>query len=361
MSRPNVPAVVHDRPTKGPGNGEQPQRAGAPPRRDHGRRPRLHRLEAIAALVIFCLALLWAFVLAQDIRRPARELHEGLVRRAPASAADGPQADLDEDGLADAEEDALLARFAPRPLLAPDDPSLPANVGWIRARTALSASGPTFMGAVVAPGPFTHDTRRGSRDPADWTVYGHAYARADGGVELQYWFYFPYNEGPLFFDHESDWEHVSVELGPDRLPRDLALAAHNHNAPGRRVAWKDVARTGNHPFFLVAAGTHAAYLEADGAPFWERFAVCPRQPDGTPDPGRCQALVWRPGEPLSEGGSPLVNVGERGHVRPDVNDAFFMTYAGFWGAAVPVFGSAAPYGPPYQRGFCVDARAGTCR
>ncbi len=262
-------------------------------------------------------------------------------------------ADRDADGLPDTAEDALLATYAPRPLLAADDACLPASVRWVRGRMSRLFGGHRLLGTLVGAS-LPDAARAGSGHRGDWTVYGHAYPRADGGVELQYWFYFPFNDGPLFFDHDSDWEHVSVELAADGTPRFFALAAHDDNAPGRRVPWEAVPRDGTHPRYLVAAGTHAAYLTAGDAPFWERLPVCSQ--------GGCEGREWRPGAPADEGGSPLVNVGEMD--RPlglaDEERGFF-DYAGVWGPVVPAFAASSPWGPPLQRGFCVDARPGSCR
>ncbi|HEX8705869.1 MAG TPA: hypothetical protein VF815_43945, partial [Myxococcaceae bacterium] len=58
-------------------------------------------------------------------------------------------------------------------------------------------------------------THNGSTNPADWKVYGHVYKNALGGVNVQYWYFFPYNDGPSGFNHESDWEHINVRLAAD--------------------------------------------------------------------------------------------------------------------------------------------------
>ncbi len=315
-----------------------------------------HRAEAALALVLFVVAILWAFGLSERVRHfPALHLPVGR-------AAAVQPGDVDGDGLPDAEEDGLLHRYAPLGLLAADDPAYPASVRWVRERTALARTGPDFMGLVIPARAFPAAVRRGSRDPRDWTIYGHAYPRADGGVELQYWFYYPFNKAALIFDHESDWEHVSVELDAQRRPVFFALANHHHIAPGTRVPWARVPRSGDHPWFCIASGTHAAYLYGRDAPFWERVVDLPRRADGTPIVSGNAVRVVRPGAPASEGGSPLVNVGERGRPRSDGDPSgFFTSYAGLWGAAVPVIGTAAPYGPPYQRSFCVDAKPGSCR
>jgi hypothetical protein len=329
----------------------------APPHRDHGKGRLLHRLDAIVALVLFVVAIVWAFVLSQHLPNPIfQQLGSRAERLSGVVVTAG---DLDHDGLPDALEDELLARYAPDALLSPDDPSKPASIEWLRARQELALDGPRLFGVLVPGRRFDAETRRGSPDPSDWVVYGHSFPRFDGGVVLQYWFYFPYNDGPFVFDHESDWEHVTVELGPDREPELFALARHGHNAPGKVIPWAEVPKEGDHPWFTIASGTHAAYLSKSEAPFWETVADCPRGADGRPRLEGCAAVAWRAGE--GEGrSSPLVNVGERGAPRPEA-DGFFFDYPGLWGAAAVIgAGSAAPPGPPFQCGFCVRALAGTC-
>lgn len=328
----------------------------APPHRDHGGRRRHHLIEAIVLLGLFLLAVPATMRLTHKLPRAADLASTTIERRAPI------EGDRDADGLDDAEEDALLARYSPIALVAQDDPSLPASIDWLRSREELHLDGPRVFGALVPRRQFSDDTRRGSAATADWTVYGHAYAGENGDLILQYWFYYPFNDAPLspLFDHESDWEHVSVVLDRFRRPREFALARHDHNAPGVRFPWDRVPRDGDHPWFSVAAGTHAAYLDREEAPFWERVADCPRGPDGTPKLDGCPVVAWRsgPGQPAA-----ILNVGERGAPRLSTgSDGFLMAYAGLWGApAAGNVGSAAPAGPPFQRGFCADAAPGTCR
>ena len=320
------------------------------PRRRRGRSPLLfllHRLEAPVLLTLLGLAVAGSLLLAWSPRQ-----HRPLGRADPVTAED-----RDGDGLVDAREDVLLARFAPHALLSPTESARPASIAWVRGRTELADSGRRqLLGASVAA-PFDEKTRAGSKDPADWTVYGHAYPRADGGVELQYWMFFAYNDGPFLFDHDSDWEHVSVSLDSEGRPQAFWLAAHDLNAPGRRLSWAEVSLDGNHPRFFVAAGTHAAYPSAEVAPFWERLAECgPLPPGDAALPKSFVAELWAAGER-----SPLVNVGERGRPRRvGADDDFFLNYRGLYGAAVLPAGVASPYGPPFQRGFCIHAREGSC-
>lgn len=297
-------------------------------------------------LLVFLLAVVWLLGLTQKLPR-------ALATTAPALV---DAADVDGDGLLDAREDALLARHRPVFLFAADEPSLPASIPWIRARADWSFDGPRLAGALLPTRRFDADTRRGSLDAADRRLYAHAYPRDGGGLVLQYWSYYPYNDGPLFFDHESDWEHVSVLLDADEAPVEVAYARHEENAPGVRRGWHVAAREGERPVVLVARGTHAAYGAAAEAPFWERVPDCPRVAGGGLGPGACDQLVWRPDV------GAIVNVGERTAPRTEREaDAFFVRWAGLWGEPATVLGSAVPPGPPFQRGFCAEAASGACR
>lgn len=335
---------------------------GRGPRRDHAPEPKSPGLGTIiVSIILFCVCVPWAVSCAPTIG--GMHLSRQLAGAGGDTASRLATAlDTDADGIPDAEEDALLKRYAPTALVAADEPSMPASVAWIRARNDIASDGPRVFGQVVPRHPFSLAARQGSRDPKDWVVYGHAFPKAGGGTVLQYWFYFPYNVAPMFlFDHESDWEHVSVELDAQGQPTDFILARHNDNAPGVRVPWNRVPKEGDHPFSLIARGSHAGYLNHAEAPFWERVVDCVRGADGTPLLDKCPVIAWRGGDGPDRP-SPIVNVGERARPRLEQDpDGFFMRYAGLWGdpAVLKLF-SAAPPGPPYQAGFCADADRGSC-
>ncbi len=337
-----------------------PHRDGHGPHRDHSP-AEPHRLGTILGVILcFCLLVPWAIGCVPSVGgvRFERQL---VARSGQRSVLRPRPGDQDGDGIPDDLEDALLRQYSPTALVAAKDPSLPASISWIRARNDIALDGPQVAGLVVPRHRFSTATRKGSSDPKDWVMYGHAFPRVGGGVVLQYWVYFPFNAGPaVFFDHESDWEHTSVELDANLKPVQFVLARHNDNAPGIRVPWSRVPREGNHPIYVVAWGSHAAYLYGKEAPFWEKVVDCPRAPDGTPQLDHCPVLAWRAG---SEPGrpSPVVNVGERGAPRTDTDDGFFMRYGGLWGdPAYLEMISAAPPGPPFQAGFCSEAEPGVC-
>jgi hypothetical protein len=176
--------------------------------------------------------------------------------------------------------------------------------------------------------------RGGSSDPRDWVTYLHVYPRADGGINLQYWFFYPYNDGFLFFDHDADWEHVTVHLDERLRPRELMLAQHGNTRPGESRAWDQIRREGDHPIILAARGDHASYPDQASPPWFERVSPCAKIED-------CRGPIWRSWE---SGG--LVNIGERGALL-ETDGAF--AYDGRWGGPGPWFViGVAPRSPPHQ-------------
>jgi len=277
-------------------------------------------------------------------------------------------ADLDADGLDDDLEDALLARFAPIVLLHPTEPARPGSTDWLLARADLEpAPGPrprvlaaSILGVLAWPKPVENpaarlhpraQARTGSANPADWVVYGHAYPAAGGGVLLQYWFFYPFNDAYGVFDHEGDWEHVTVRLGSALTPEGVHFAAHFDSHPGAFVRWSTVSRDGEHPVVLSARGTHASYAAQRDVPFWER--VC-----GVGDPARAAEAgcpVWRTSGPESGG---IVNLGERGAPRVP-----FLAWPGRWGSTGRLGMDSRtdpPRGPGFQLGWCVGAAPRDC-
>ncbi len=251
---------------------------------------------------------------------------------APFESPLPPKIDADRDGLVDAEEDALARLYAPLVYLDRDEPNLPASTQWIRARVRLPFDPDPVDGrkAYIAT-----RLRAGSRDPRDWVTYAHVYSRKDGGIDMQYWFYFPYNTGAFFFDHDSDWEHVSIILDNTRTPVGAAYARHRDNAPGPFRPWNALTRLGTHPIVLSARGSHASYTDSNDVPFFDHVSGAgPR---------------WRTWENV-------VNVGEIWAPR---KGSEFIALRGQWGGNGSFWpGTDAPEGPAWQRGWCPDGFRG---
>ena len=276
--------------------------------------------------------------------------------------------DRDHDGLDDALEDALLTRYAPLVLLHPTEPALPASTAWLLARSELEpAPGPrprvlaaSVLGLLSWPKPVEDPAARlhphgvdhsGSGDPADWVVYGHAYPAAGGGVMLQYWFFYAFNDAYGLFDHEGDWEHVTVKLGPSLSPEGAFYARHNDSHPGVWFPWSALSREGDHPVVLSGRGTHASYASTAEVPTWER--TCDTTWPAAAAAGGCR--LWRTWAQETGG---VLNVGERAAPRVP-----FIAWPGRWGATGRLgFDSRAlpPRGPAFQRGWCSGAAEGGC-
>jgi hypothetical protein len=129
-------------------------------------------------------------------------------------------------------------------------------------------------------------------------------------IFLDYWWYLPFNPSPVAtsllcspgfaileltcFDHQSDWEGVTVVLNgrrPEAPPVQVNYAQHgdvvgyrwgylerlwsDERYPNRRI---DAADAGQHPLVFVAANSHASY------------------PDICPPPGQCSQVAHDLGE-----------------------------------------------------------------
>src|SRR5699024_4779115 len=110
-----------------------------------------------------------------------------------------------------------------------------------------------------------HESSVRAGNLASAKTYVHVRAPADGsrGLDIQYWFFFPYSgpliDGPAGGAHEGDWEHITVRLDASwQTIREVYFAAHN--SEGRWVMPEELdlyART--HPVVYTARYGHASY------------------------------------------------------------------------------------------------------
>jgi hypothetical protein len=78
---------------------------------------------------------------------------------------------------------------------------------------------------------------------------------------VYYWFFYPYNDAPYKgFDHEGDWERISIRLTDANEPDRIVYSGHGHVC---YRPWQDVTRSDGHPVVYSATGTHASYATAD--------------------------------------------------------------------------------------------------
>jgi hypothetical protein len=113
-------------------------------------------------------------------------------------------------------------------------------------------------------------------DTASNSVIYYHVVRASGRILIDYWFFFRYNDAPFgtTFDHQSDWEGVTVAIDEtDQSTFDWAAIASHEGvyryfredlscggpAAGRGTCGTDDARAGERLNVFVANGTHASY------------------------------------------------------------------------------------------------------
>lgn len=305
-------------------------------------------------------------------------------------------ADVDRDGLDDALEQQLAIRHAPMVYLHPWEWNYPASVEWFLDRARLrfhhscsalalccgdhqlldygdpnqqnlisqahgKRSWSLFKGCHHTSTQYSDrswdddhhfflqlqdDDHSGSLYSFDWKVYVHSYPNNLGGINLQYWFFYAYNDGILVANHEGDWENIVVELDASQGVVDVLFARHNdpyHRLSPTSVTWHE----GTHPVILSALGTHASYESfdscSDASIFTEHGCAW-----GFPS---WRWFTWSGGLPAGEAGyqgGGLVMVGEKDF---PLNGQTFLRYSGRWGeiGATPFTdGTDGPRGPAYQ-------------
>jgi hypothetical protein len=107
-----------------------------------------------------------------------------------------------------------------------------------------------------------------------YTYYYRTVQQA-GYLNLQYWFFYAYNDWASgyggFNDHEGDWEgfHVFFKLDagnrPIEPPAYVCYLGH-HSRITKPWDHPDVKKVSTHPVIYVAAGSHASYPEAKEYP-----------------------------------------------------------------------------------------------
>jgi hypothetical protein len=284
------------------------------------------------------------------------------------SATEGPAAPAADDAdptapaaVPDTPQMALARSFAPRFHLHPSDPYRPATGDWSlkRAKLRYAHSDPCGDHDVLATGQITqeklvaakhvenapnsitspcrHDDTKTvvattserfylevSEDAwkgaprAEWKTYvvwrPHT---KDANVDIEYWLFYPYNDGFSIFNHVSDWEHVRITIDPNaKKLLSAKLSAHkggtiaNAGDPDLKI------EDGTHVVSYVAKGTHANYLKPG------TYEI-----EGTEGIAKDTAAAAAAGDVFDTEPS-LVMVGTR--AKP-LEGQVFVKYWGYWG------------------------------
>lgn len=298
------------------------------------------------------------------------------------------QPDVDKDGIRDSggvrgstipNEQTLLQTYAPQLRLYQTDWCRPASVQWYLPRTHMrfthvgcSDCGIVNHGGVTStniteqhhqkkhgwPGcghygqqewsdaysPGTHNkgfflqqynsTHSGCSDTHDWVVYGHVYPGDSGGIMVQYWFFYPYNDGFSGINHEGDWEFIAVALDEDYSVEALIYSQHENKITYGvdDVQWVG----GTHPVVFSAKGSHACYAAYDG----NYNCVGRNNPFDKCSP---HGSLWNSWDKSAFGG--IVNVGEKYYPFPGSN---WVRFSGRWGEIGISEYTSGPKGPAYQ-------------
>jgi hypothetical protein len=219
------------------------------------------------------------------------------------------------------------------------------------------------------------------------TIYAHQVPDRlhPGWTDIDYWWYLPDNPadtargamcgaGLLIaeitcFDHQSDWEGVTVVVDRDEQPVAVHYAAHSHvvdvpwttlqaalTGPALR-RFADRPDAAARPLVFVARGTHAAY------PLPCSTAVCSGD-EVFEDNSHDGAHGWPEGVPCSNDGCVSAFPSTAGGARR----ASWNAFDGHWGSAICVAGvycarSNAPRAPGnqgrYRRPWCYDFQVTT--
>lgn len=151
-----------------------------------------------------------------------------------------------------------------------------------------------------------------------WVLYAYVLvpSRFGGAADIQYWTFYPYDDSTAGFNHESDWEHVSVTVDGSGKVISVYLSEHENgtqfvpdttgtckngfisnytmklNDRSRRVCLDfSTADAGQHPIVYSADGSHALYpsgcADEGGTCAWNGYA------GGTADHTSAAGPAWQ--------------------------------------------------------------------
>jgi hypothetical protein len=168
------------------------------------------------------------------------------------------------------------------------------------------------------------------------------------GRKISYWVFYGYDpKGPgildNIFEHEGDWEHITIEFTTNDIPTNVIYAAHGKDCAAVQYAWPNPANSspisltsGTHPVVYVAQGTHASY------------------PTGSIDTDANRSLCGDPLVSSTDDTAPTWSVAWDSWNNPQpVNNQCWFGFGGAWGETASTLAarpsqSTGPDGPPFN-------------
>jgi hypothetical protein len=297
--------------------------------------------------------------------------------------------DLDKDGISDNCEDKLAGIYAPIIYHSSDESNFPTNVDKFLEKTSLwfyddscnpdikrkltnkpdqeqlisfsinegcNSKETVYSNGTLSKGKhrtfFLEDvdenSRKGSMDSKDWITYVHSYQNDLGGITIQYWRFYPFNDA--FNNHGGDWEGIHVILDKNFQPVKAALLGHTGI---ETVNWNELELEGEnktHPRIYSEGGGHASHKSGDSimAKGCGPLIICRINPDNPQTFVRQE--TWNNGKVTwfnrgygANGG--LLNLGEK---TAPMNNQYFIRYSGLWGSPGLFYFSSGYWGPAYN-------------
>ena len=298
-----------------------------------------------------------------------------------ADATVGTVIDEDQDGIDDMCEDWLAERYAPILNHGDREKNYPVSVDWWLARTSLSVvhsegnrermvSAPLSQQQLINQLLHSRDSvglsssetrsrlkevsfylenvaphfREGQKnEPESWITYVHSFGNEFGGITIQYWRCYSWNEATFLgfdFSHGGDWEGIAVHLNAKIQAENVSFLDHSGITYERaNVQWE-----GTHPKVWSEEGDHSSYPNARKLKS-SRFIVQETWTSG-------RVIGWDGSLRGHSGG--LINIGEKTHPR---SGQIFIQYAGLWGATKRLFLTSGYWGPAFNEtaAQCADA------
>ncbi|MDQ5824745.1 MAG: hypothetical protein M3441_11130 [Chloroflexota bacterium] len=128
---------------------------------------------------------------------------------------------------------------------------------------------PLGWSAAWVLGTLDRGDRKGLLNPSGWKTYTHVYPSRTGGVIIQYWHLFPYNElgiPGIAGEHGGDWDgrlYLELVLRDNRLqPARVWFPRHERDKPGDVFDWNSDQvhkYMGTHPMVAIEKNGHASY------------------------------------------------------------------------------------------------------